>query len=94
MFNQTNLIIGSIYSIAFVTGGMIGLGILKLTQNEARIEEAAANRATRSMDDYLQGVYRKRVERMLEIIDTADISDDTTDELRDLVDCPPSEIPI
>ena len=88
MFNQTNLIIGAIYAISAVTGGMIGLGILKLTQDEARIQKAAAQRATRSMDDYLQGVYHKRVERMLEIIDAADISDDTADELRDLVDCP------
>lgn len=88
MFNQTNLIIGAIYSISLVTGGMIGLGILKLTQDEARIANAAAKRATCSLDDYLQGVYHKRVERMLEIIDTADISDDTATELRDLVDCP------
>ena len=88
MFNQTNMIIGAIYAISAVTGGMITLGIIKLTRNEARIENAAAKRAVRSLDDYLQGVYRKRVERVLEIIDTAGIPDDTADELRDLIDCP------
>ncbi len=88
MFNQTNMIVGSIYAISLVTGGIIGLGILKLTQDEDRIARAAGKKASASASEYLQSVYRKRVDRMLELIDTSDISNDTADELRDLVDCP------
>ena len=88
MFNQTNMIIGSIYAISFVTGGTIVLGILKLAQNEDRIARAAGKKASASAIEYLQSVYRKRVDRMLELIDTSDISNDTADKLRDLVDCP------
>ena len=88
MFNQTNMIIGSIYAISIVTGGTIVLGILKLTQDKDRIARAAGKKASASAIEYLQSVYRKRVDRMLELIDTSDISNDTADELRDLVDCP------
>ena len=88
MFNQTNMIIGSIYAISIVTGGTIVLGILKLAQDKDRIARAAGMKASASAIEYLQSVYRKRVDRMLEIIDTSDISNDTADELRDLVDCP------
>ena len=88
MFNQTNMIIGSIYAISIVTGGTIVLGILKLTQDKDRIARAAGKKASASAIEYLQSVYRKRVDRMLELIDTSDISNDTADKLRDLVDCP------
>ena len=88
MFNQTNLIIGSIYAISAAAGGMICLGILKLAQDKDRIARAAGKKASASASEYLQSVYRKRVDRMLELIDTSDISNDTADELRDLVDCP------
>ena len=88
MFNQTNMIIGSIYAISIVTGGTIVLGILKLAQDKDRIARAAGKKASASAIEYLQSVYRKRVDRMLELIDTSDISNDTADKLRDLVDCP------
>ena len=88
MFNQTNMIIGSIYAISIVTGGTIVLGILKLAQDKDRIARAAGMKASASAIEYLQSVYRKRVDRMLELIDTSDISNDTADKLRDLVDCP------
>ena len=88
MFNQTNMIIGSIYAISLVTGGIIGLGILKLTQDEDRIARNAAQKAIASTSDYLQGVYHKRVDTLLELLESSDVSSETEDEIRHLVDCP------
>ena len=88
MFNQTNMIIGSIYAISLVTGGIIGLGILKLTQDEDRIARNAAQKAIASTSDYLQGVYHKRVDTLLELLESSDVSPETEDEIRHLVDCP------
>ena len=88
MFNQTNMIVGSIYAISLVTGGMIGLGILKLTQDEDRIARAAGKKASASASEYLQSVYRKRVDRMFEMLESSDISPENEDEIRNLIDCP------
>ena len=88
MFNQTNMIIGSIYAISIVTGGIIGLGILKLTQDEDRIAKAAGKKASASASEYLQSVYHKRVDTLLELLESSDVSPETEDEIRHLVDCP------
>ena len=88
MFNQTNAIIGSIYAISAAIGGSIVLAIVKLTSNEARIAKTAAKKANASTSEYLHGVYRKRVDDVLEIIDSSEISDETKAKLLDIVDCP------
>ena len=88
MFNQTNAIIGSIYAVSAVVGGSIVLAIVKLIDNETRIANTAAKKANASVSEYLQGVYRKRVDDVLEIIDSSEISDETKDKLLDIVDCP------
>lgn len=88
MFNQTNLFIGSIYAISIATGGIVGLGILKLVENEDRIARNAAQKAIASASDYLQGVYHKRVDTLLELLESSDVSPETEDEIRHLVDCP------
>lgn len=88
MFNQTNLIVGSIYAISIALGGTIGLGIVKLVENEDRIARNAAQKAIASTSDYLQGVYHKRVDNLLELLESSDVSPETEDEIRHLVDCP------
>ena len=55
MFNQTNLIIGSIYAISIATGGIIGLGILKLVENEDRIARNACSEGYRLRERLLAG---------------------------------------
>ena len=88
MFNQTNLIIGSIYAISAVTGGIVVLGISKLVENEDRIARNAGQKASASAMEYLQDVYHKRVNKMLEILESSDVPPETEDEIRNLVDCP------
>ena len=92
MFNQTNLIIGSIYAISAAVGGICVLGIHNLVSNEDRIardaSKKAAQRAIASTSDYLQSVYHKRVDQLLEILESSDVSPETEDEIRHLVDCP------
>ena len=41
MFNQTNLIVGSIYAISAAVGGICAFGIAKITHNEARTAKVA-----------------------------------------------------
>ena len=86
MFNKTNVIIGTI-ALA-VIGGSIALTIVKLTSNETRIAKTAAKKANASTSEYLQAVYRKRVDDVFEIIDSSEISDETKSKLLDIVDCP------
>ena len=88
MFNQTNAIIGSIYAVSAVVGGSIVLAIAKLTSDEARIAKTAGKKANASTSEYLQGVYRKRVDDVLEIIDSSEISDETKAKLLGVVDNP------
>ena len=88
MFNQTNALIGSIYAVSAIVGGSIVLAIVKLTSNETHIAKTAAKKANASTSEYLQGVYRKRVDDVLEIIDSSEISDETKTKLLDIVDCP------
>ena len=88
MFNQTNAIIGSIYAISAVVGGSIVLAIVKLTSNEARIANTAAKKANASVSEYLQGVYRKRVDDVFETIESSEISDETKAKLLAIVDSP------
>nr|DAS39801.1 MAG TPA: hypothetical protein [Caudoviricetes sp.] len=88
MFNQTNLIIGSIYAISAVTGGIVVLGLSKLVENEDRVARNAAQKAIASTSNYLQGVYHKRVDQILELLESSDVSPETEDEIRHLVDCP------
>lgn len=88
MFNQTNLIIGAIYSVSAVAGGLIVLGVYKLTQNEYRIERKAAQKAIASTDNYLQGEYRKRVNQTLELIEDSGVQPEIAEKLLDLLDCP------
>lgn len=88
MFNQTNLIIGAIYSVSAVAGGLIVLGVYKLTQNEYRIERKAAQKAIASMDDYIQSEYHKRVNQTLELIEDSDIQPEIAEKLLDLLNRP------
>ena len=88
MFNQTNAIIGSIYAVSAVIGGSIALAIVKLTSDETRIAKAAGRKANASTSEYLQGVYRKRVDDVLEIIDSSEVSDETKAKLLGVVDNP------
>ena len=88
MFNQTNLIIGAICAVSAVTGGLIALGVYKITQNECRLEKEVAQKAIATMDDYLQGVYHTRVNETLELLENSGIQNETADKLRDLLDCP------
>ena len=88
MFNQTNAIIGSIYAVSAVVGGSIVLAIVKLTSNETRIAKTAGKKASASTSEYLQEVYRKRVDDVLEIIDSSEVSDETKAKLLGVVDNP------
>ena len=88
MFNQTNLIIGSFYAISAAVGGICALGIAKITHNEARTAREAGKKASASAIEYLQGVYRERVEKTLEMLESSDVSPETEDEIRHLIDCP------
>lgn len=88
MFNQTNLIIGSIYAISAAFGGICALGIAKLVENEDRIARKAGQKASASAMEYLQDVYRKRVDTMYELLESSDVSPETKDEIFNLVDCP------
>ena len=88
MFNQTNLIIGAIYSVSAIAGGLIVLGVYKLTQNGYRIERKAAQKAIASMDAYLQGEYHNRVNQTLELLENSGVQPEIEEKLRDLLDCP------
>lgn len=88
MFNQTNMIVGSLYAISVATGGIIALEILKLVENEERIAKNAGKKASASAMEYLQDVYRKRVDKMYDLLDSSDVSTETKNEILDLVDCP------
>lgn len=88
MFNQTNMFIGSIYATSLATGGLIALGVLKLVQNNDRIARKAARKATASMDNYLQSIYRVRAQETLDLINSSDASSELKDKIRDLLDCP------
>ena len=88
MFNQTNLIIGSIYAISVAVGGICALGIIKITNNEDRTAREAGKKASASAMEYLQGIYRERVKMTLEMLESSDVSPETEDEIRHLIDCP------
>ena len=88
MFNQTNMFIGSIYATSLATGGLIALGVLKLVQNDDRIARKSAKKAIASTDEYLQGIYRKRAHKALDLIYSSDASSELKDTIRDLLDCP------
>lgn len=88
MFNQTNMFIGSIYVTSIATGDLVMLGVFKLVQNDDRIARKAARKATASMDNYLQAIYRARVQETLDLIYSSDASSELKDKIRDLLDCP------
>ena len=87
MFNKTNLIIGAIYAVSAVTGGLIVLGVQKISQNEYRLEKKAVQKAIAATDDYLESVYRMRVNLALKQLEDSGAQTVTVDSLRDLLDC-------
>lgn len=88
MFNQTNMFIGSVYATSLATGGLVALGVLKLTQNNYRIARKAARKATTLTDKYWQSIYRVRAQETLDLIYSSDASSELKDKIRDLLDCP------
>ena len=88
MFNKTNFIIGSIYATSIATGALVMLGVLKLVHDDDRIARKAARKATASMDNYLQAIYRVRAQETLDLVYSSDASSELKDKIRDLLDCP------
>ena len=88
MFNQTNLIVGSLYAISAAVGGICALGIAKITHNESRTAKIASQRAIDSASNYLQSVYHTRVKRVIEMLESSDISPEFEEEIRNYIDCP------
>lgn len=89
MFNQTNMIIGSLYAISAAVGGICVLGVAKITD---RINDRAAKKDCRkaiaSAMEYLQNVYYDRVHATLDLLESSDTSEEIKEEIRDLLDCP------
>ena len=89
MFNRTDMIIGSLYSISVATGGIIMLEIFKLVDRaEDRAAKKDCRKAIASAMEYLQDIYQNRAHTTLDLLESSDISEETKEEIRDLLDCP------
>ncbi len=74
MFNQTNMIVGSLYAISLLPENHIALEILKLVENEGTNRKNAGKENLAPLPWNTCRTYRKRVDKISDLLDSSDVS--------------------